>query len=131
MSKGRAYLFVVPWSVNDVGGVNQVVLNLYRQFEAGGVYTPRILVLSWECVHTSKSDEQGRSVSYMRLRAPFACDASFASIAKWAVCLLSELFRLARFLRANDVAIVNVHYPSLAALQFILVRLLFQRELKI
>ena len=39
--------------------------------------------------------------------------------------------RLDRYLRASDVANVNVHYPSLTALQFILVRLFFQPDLKI
>lgn len=131
MNKRRAYLFVVPWSPTDVGGVNQVVLNLYRQFEAGGVFTPRILVTSWDSAKSSKSEQKERSVAYMRLRPPFIPSAPLASITKWAVCLLPALSRLDRYLRASDVANVNVHYPSLTALQFILVRLFFQPDLKI
>ena len=131
MSHGRAHLFVVPWKVTDIGGVNQVILNLHRQFEAGGVYTPRILVTSWDCVRPSKSDEQGRSVTRLRLRSPCTTQAPVRSFVKWIVWLLPELWRLARYLRANDVCNVNVHYPSLAALQFVLARYVFRRELKI
>jgi glycosyltransferase involved in cell wall biosynthesis len=131
MTQGRAHVFVVPWKVTDGGGVNQVVLNLYRQFEAGGVYTPRIFVTSWDCVRPSRSTEQGRSVTRMRLRPPYTPHAPFGSLAKWTINLIPELSRLARYLRANDVSNVNVHYPSLAALQFVLARYLFKRELKI
>ena len=109
MNKRRAYLFVVPWSPTDVGGVNQVVLNLYHQFEAGGVFTPRILVTSWDSAKSSKSEQKERSVAYMRLRPPFIPSAPLASITKWAVCLLPALSRLDRYLRASDVANVNVH----------------------
>lgn len=125
----RSYLFVVPWPVIDVGGVNQVVLNLCRQFEAEGTYVPKILVASWDHVRPVTSDENGRSVSYMRLRPPVISGAPLTSIAKWALFLLPDLTRLARYLRDNGVLHVNAHYPSLAALQFVLVAALLRRRL--
>lgn len=33
MSRGPVHLFVVPWRPTEDGGVNQVVVNLYRHFE--------------------------------------------------------------------------------------------------
>ncbi len=130
MNKRSAYLFVVPWPVTGVGGVNQVVLNLYHHFEAGGVYTPKIFVTSWDHHLPLTADENGRAVSYMRLRSPLG-SGPFAAVVKSAVFLPFEVLRLARYLRANDIAIVNVHYPSLSALNFILVRFFRRRPLRV
>jgi len=131
MSKTRAYLFVLPWSVTATGGVNEVVLNLYRHFETGGVYTPKILVTSWHRVRSSDPRGQGRYVDYMRFRPPIVSSAPVVSMAKWLICLLPDLFHLARYLRSNGVAVVNVHYPSLCALQFVLARLFFHQKLRV
>jgi glycosyltransferase involved in cell wall biosynthesis len=130
-SKNRTYLFVVPWTLTEVGGVNQVILNLCRQFESGDKYSPKILVSSWDYTRSFTSNEQGRSVSYMRLRGPIESSAAVSSLAKWAVFLLPELIRVARYLRANSVSHVNVHYPALSALHFVFVRALFRRRLRL
>src|SRR5262245_8269643 len=111
MSKTRRYLFVMPWSVTDTGGVDQVVLNLYRHFQTGGVYTPKILVTSWHRVRSPDSRDQDRCIDYLRFRPPIVSSAPVVSMAKWLICLLPDLFHLARYLRSNDVAVVNVHYP--------------------
>jgi glycogen(starch) synthase len=67
----------------------------------------------------------------MRVRTPIAPEAPFTSVAKWAFLLLPELLRIARFIRANDIAIVNVHFPSVSALQFVLARMLFGLRVRI
>ena len=125
----------MPWRVTEVGGVNQVVLNLYRQFELAGTRTPRIGVNSWVHKHPLLAREDDRSVAYMRVRAPIATASEsrgpLAWTGAWVAQFLPEAMRLARFLRANDIACVNVHYVSLAALQFVLVRRLFLSRIKI
>ena len=126
-----AHLFVVPWNVTDIGGINQVILNLFRHFEAGNAYVPKILVNSWEHARPSTASLHGRPVSRMRLRPPTMSGSPWIALAKWIVFLIPELVRLAQFLRKSDVAIVNVHYPSLAALQFVLVRFLLPRRPKV
>jgi glycosyltransferase involved in cell wall biosynthesis len=136
MSNRPVYLFVVPWPVVEEGGLNQVVLNLVRHFRASGVYTPWIWVTSWEHKRASTiAREDGTFVTCMRMRTPMASGVHAARtaawIAKWSAVLLPELLRIARFLRANDVAYVNLHYPSLAALQVVLARALFVRRVKI
>ena len=135
MDERPGYLLVVPWPVTDRGGVNQVVLNLYRQVEAAGEYTPGIWVTSWQHRRLLTTREEGRSVAYLRLRRPIGRRRRLGATAGWlataAVFLVPELLRIARFLRANDVTCVNIHYPSLAALQLVLARLLFARRLRI
>ena len=41
------YLFVLPWSPEHAGGVNQVVLNLARQIQVEGEWNPLILISDW------------------------------------------------------------------------------------
>ena len=135
MHRRPGYLFVVPWRVTDRGGVNQVILNLYRHVEAAGEYTPGIWVTSWDHERLLATREEERSVAYLRMRAPVGSrrrrGATAAWLAAWLLFLVPELLRIARFLRANAVACVNVHYPSLAALQLVLTRFLFARRLRI
>lgn len=128
MSVGPTYLFVVPWVVTGNGGVDQVILNLYRQFEMTRTHVPRILVDSWEHARPLTLDECGRNVTYMRIRPPLGSGSPGAWFTKWVFFLAPELSRLARYLRAHEVDCVNVHYPSLAALQFILVRVFLLRR---
>jgi glycosyltransferase involved in cell wall biosynthesis len=125
------YLFVAPWPVAEVGGVNQVVLNLYRHCEAAGRFRPMILVTKWDHVKPCARTENGRRVAYMRVRAPHGAGRSLRSLLLWAFFLLPDLVRIARFLRANDVDCVNVHYPSLAAIQFVFARFVSRRRPKI
>jgi len=131
VSIGRTYLFVVPWALTGNGGVDRVILNLYRQFEKARAHSPRILVASWEHVQPVTIDECGRRVTYMRIRSPLCPDSPAASVAKWGFFLGPELLRLARYLRAHEVECVNVHYPSLTAIQFILVRSLLLRSFRV
>ncbi|HEX6138667.1 MAG TPA: glycosyltransferase family 4 protein [Casimicrobiaceae bacterium] len=130
------YLFVVPWPVVEEGGLNQVVLNLVRQFRTSGAYTPWIWVTSWEHRRPSTmTREDGTFVTYMRIRSPIVpgvrAARAAARIAKWFAVLVPELLRIAHFLRVNHVAYVNLHYPSLAALQVVLTRSLCARRVKI
>ena len=131
MNKRPGCVFVLPWLMTGVCGVDQVVLNLYREFEAGGEFAPQILVMSWEHPRPVASIENGKSIAYMRVRAPIVSGAPFTSIVKWASLLIPELSRIARFIRANDIVAVNVHCPSTKALQFVLARFLFRLRFRI
>ena len=125
------YLFVAPWDVTDVGGVNQVILNLSRLMREGGTYVPKIVVASWTGAASPVNLRNGVPVSRMRLRAPLMPGAPVRSAIKWAATLVPDLVRLARCLRNDEIATVNVHYPSLAALQIVLARVLLRRSLRI
>lgn len=120
------YLFVAPWDVTDVGGVNQVILNLSRLMREGRAYVPKILIGSWSGKESSARVANGVSVSRTRLRPPVMPGAPVLSAIKWGVTLVPDLIRLARYLRRHDIAVVNVHYPSLAALQLVLARVLLR-----
>src|SRR5438045_3964103 len=122
------HLFVLPWDLDDPGGVNEVVKNLYRRFAQDGGAVPHVLVTSWPHRKPASAIEDGRAITRMRLRAPVVTGQGLRAPAKWALSLLPEIVRLARLLRARRVAVVNVHFPSLAALQVLLARPLCGRR---
>lgn len=125
MARRPGYLFVVPWDVTEVGGVNQVILNLSRLMREGDTYVPKIVVTSWGA-ESSVNLCNGVPMSRMRLRPPVMSRAPVRSAIKWAATLVPDLIRLARCLRNDEIATVNVHYPSLAALQLVLARVLLR-----
>ena len=43
----RAYLFVLPWSLKHLGGVNQVVINLGLEMQRAGIFEPVVLITDW------------------------------------------------------------------------------------
>src|SRR5579875_1624165 len=49
------YMLVSPWEADTIGGVNQVVTNLYRQIQQAGKWRPALLVLDW----ASSSPQEG------------------------------------------------------------------------
>jgi glycosyltransferase involved in cell wall biosynthesis len=118
------HLFVVPWSVVDSGGVAQVVTNLYRNFAHGEPSSPEILVLSWSHPRPVSVVEHGRRVTYMRVRSPAGGRRAAVRWLKWIVMLPFDVLRLAHYLRDHGVGTINLHYPSLAAVEFILARAL-------
>jgi glycosyltransferase involved in cell wall biosynthesis len=128
-SSTRIWLFVLPWDPRRPGGVDQVVLNLFRQVTTGGKFAPKLLIASWEHKVPAESVEDSRPTVRLRLRPPISDDANALALFRWLWCLPGELLRLHRYLRQQRVAVVNAHFPGLSALQFVLVKRLLQREL--
>ncbi|HJU21480.1 MAG TPA: glycosyltransferase, partial [Casimicrobiaceae bacterium] len=114
------HLLVVPWNIDHPGGIEQVATNLYRRLDAGSRYSPEILVASWPHRTPLSTVKDGRRVSYLRVRMPISRERGLRTFVKWLVSLPFELVPLVRYLRERRVATINIHYPSLAALQFLL-----------
>ena len=114
------HLLVVPWDIDHPGGIEQVATNLYERFDASGQYSPEILVLSWPHRTPVSMVKNGRRVSYLRVRFPIAAECGLRTFAKWLVSLPFELLPLVRYLRDHRISTINIHYPSLASLQFVL-----------
>ncbi|HET7033316.1 MAG TPA: glycosyltransferase family 4 protein [Casimicrobiaceae bacterium] len=131
MAKRPGCLLVLPWIATPVGGIDQVVLNLYRKFEDADDFLPQILVTSWPHVQPLTTIEHGRSIAYMRVRSPVAPGAPLTSSAKWAFLLMPEISRIGKFIRSNNIAAVNIHCPSLAAVQFVLARTLLALRFRV
>jgi glycosyltransferase involved in cell wall biosynthesis len=125
------YLIVSPWSLTNPGGVDQVILNLYREFGRTGIWGPHVLISSWNDVAPRTTVEDGLTISYLRLRRPIHSAWGVASLFGWLVTLPMELPVLARFIRDNRVTVVNIHFSSIVAIQFLLVRIFYRLPFQI
>lgn len=114
MAERPGWLFVLPWSPEHVGGVNQVVKNLYREFEQRQDYRPLLLVPDWTAATAEPAGYAGFDSWLLRLRVPPAAQSAGLWL-RYALSLPGDLLRLARWLRREKIAVVNFHYPSLAA----------------
>lgn len=116
------HMFVLPWELRHPGGVNEVVRNLLAGFERDGPLRPAVLTSDWSCPRPDVRVVDGRTTVHARLRIP--CDEArpLKSFLLFCVTLPFALWRLGRALRRERVAVVNPHYPTLAAWNFVLAR---------
>ena len=116
------YLFVLPWPFQSPGGVNQVVLNLYRECERAGRYEPLILIIDWSSPRPQPKFVDGFRCIHLRIpvlaTAGLSWRVSMALLARVPV----TLWRLRRILSRHHVCAVNPHYPTLSVLNFVLMK---------
>lgn len=125
----KSFVFVVPWPVDSVGGVNEVVLNLALQLARTSLWRPVIVISRWD-VGPSPIPVRGCEVVHMRLRDPLSAGGLRGSLAALA-CWPFDSYRLLQFLRSRNAAVVNVHFPGLNAGPLFILKLfrLFQGKL--
>lgn len=118
-SQQASILFVLPWELHHPGGVNQVVANLFDTcLEAIGL-RPLLLVKSWPHRRPEIDLVDGRTTFRLRLRSPLPADTPSAILAFF-LELPATLRSLRSLLRTHSVSIVNIHYPSLDTLTWLL-----------
>jgi glycosyltransferase involved in cell wall biosynthesis len=123
-SQPGTYVLVLPWDVHQVGGVSQVVINLYREILSGGELQPLSMVAEWSALRPVESLLDGRRTVHLRLWAPWWGGASKLLPLKWILASPLFLTDLLRFCRRHRVAAFNFHYPSVAVFSIALLRAL-------
>lgn len=109
------YLFVLPWSLQGVGGVNQVVINLAREMQKQGQFEPLFLIADWDAPSPVAGSEHGLATLRWRIRS---YHAGMGIKEKLAYRLWERGF--SRALEAlcieRNIAAINMHYPGPIAL---------------
>lgn len=103
-------LLVVPWD-QESGGVAAVVGYLARHLEAEGHGVLFLHPGASEVVRHKKT-KWGFPGVELKLRAPFNPNYPLRSVVSFLVMFPFTLFQLVRLLRANDIRVVNIHYPG-------------------
>jgi glycosyltransferase involved in cell wall biosynthesis len=130
--RAPGYLFVLPWSLEWIGGVNEVVRRLYDELAQRGDYRPVVLELGWTERPRQSPDPERRRTSWMRLQSvpldgpAMSKEKLVARLRRPGACL-----RLRRFLRDENVQVVNLHYPGLLLEHFAALRRLHLRDFKL
>ncbi|HJU23798.1 MAG TPA: hypothetical protein VJ891_14930, partial [Casimicrobiaceae bacterium] len=118
------YLLVLPWPLSSIGGVTQVVMNLYRECERAGKFSPLIMILDFgQSAPTFEIVDGFRCVRF-GLAAPAAEGWSIRGMLSFARRAPLTMWRLHRLLSTLRVTAVNAHYPTLSSINFVLLRLL-------
>jgi len=123
-SARSTFVMVLPWDPNFGGGVNQVVLNLYREMVLTGEVQPLIVVSKWSAFRPVESQVDGHRIVYMRLAPPWSERGSILSFLKWMLLSPVYLANLMRFCRRHRVVAFNFHYPLVNAFPIALLRFL-------
>src|SRR5688572_6020661 len=122
LKRPASYVFVLPWDLSARGGVNQFVVELFREMESGGHVRPLVLVNRWESPRAVELSEHGRPTVHLRLRSPFEPGRAVGSFLRFLLFLPATLWRLRHLARRHGVAAFNPHYPGLGAWNFLLLR---------
>ncbi len=105
----RAYLFVLPWSLKHLGGVNQVVINLGLEMQRAGIFEPVVLITDWNATVPVWEEMHGLKTVRWRIR-PYHQSMNFKEkVAYW---VWENSFRSAfqEFCSEYRVAAINPHF---------------------
>jgi hypothetical protein len=64
-----SYVIVVPWNL-EIGGVHEVVINLYREMLSAGEMQPLVMIGEWSALRPIEKVVDGRHTVYLRLWCP-------------------------------------------------------------
>lgn len=105
------HLFVLPWSLVHLGGVNQVVLNLAREMTKSGVLEPLVLISDWSATRPVWEVVHGIQTVRWRIR-PSNRDMSLKSRLLFRLWQFRFRAQFWQFCRKHRVVTVNPHYPG-------------------
>jgi glycosyltransferase involved in cell wall biosynthesis len=107
---GRTYVLVLSWPVTVTGGVNEIIFALAHELRKLG-WRPLIAVVTW-----SKTDQpaewRGISVVNLQLRDLAACRKP-KPLAGFLSTSIRDARALRQFIRRENVAVLDFHFPSL------------------
>lgn len=124
MSSRGSYLFILPWSLTAFGGVNQVVLNLHKEMNKNGLYVPLIMVNSWRDTGIRKEKLDNIDHFFFRMRSPWNKSRKIINFIAFCLETVRVAKELNKYIKANKVKVANVHYCSLYAMNFVLLKIL-------
>jgi len=111
MSGRSTYLFVLPWSLTHIGGVNEVVANLAEEMSRRGSFDPLVLVADWNASKPRYGFERGIPTVHWRIR-PYPDSLHPKEIVAYLVWLWRFQTDFARFIRKQRVRVINIHYAN-------------------
>ncbi len=115
------YLITIPWELDALGGVSQVVLNLQRELGNRG-WSPTVLVSDWSAKRPRFASDGPVGLIRWRIRSPWPSGHLLRGLIAFALTLPSAGWTLRRLARRHDWRVVNIHYPELSALNWIVLR---------
>ena len=115
------FVILVPWRLEHRGGVNQRVINLYKEIARAGSFDPLVLTPEWDSAQQEQENAGCRTV-LMHIREPVSERASLRGLIAYFLTLPSTLYRLRRFIARYDIRVVDGQFPTLHLLNFAILK---------
>ena len=119
---GDTWLFVVPWELHHVGGVNQVALNLAAEMRSRNDVEPLIAVNTWGQKHFLRDEYEGIQVIRLWSPTPWTESRRLLNLVRYVLTLPLTILRLGKILRQLNVRVVNIHYPGLSDVNWVILQ---------
>jgi glycosyltransferase involved in cell wall biosynthesis len=115
-----AQAFLLGWPLANLGGVNEVVRNLVREFSQSGDLAPVVI----EAMDGSGESSSEDGTPVFRIPIPMIYDARAPVRTFLRFCLVAPFFfrRLGAICRQHDVRVLNPHFVGIEHLTLILFR---------
>ena len=118
----KSYAFVLPWPIDHLGGVNEVVRNLMEEFRAAGEFHPVLIENHWPSPRPEV--ERHRDHTYIRMRLRPLDNTSIRMPVAFFLSLPFTLRHLAHLAAEHQIDAFNIHFPGLDSLNWIALRAL-------
>ncbi len=116
------WLFVSPWDLHHPGGVNQVVESLFDANVQVLRNRSLLLIKSWKAGRPNVVQIDGRRTTYGHCRSPWDAKRPVLNALAFLLELPATLARYCGLLRREGVVRINVHFPELDALIWLVLR---------
>jgi glycosyltransferase involved in cell wall biosynthesis len=118
----RSALLVISWHPSIPGGVTTAVLNLHDQLIQSLGWGARLLVDTSLMPASRAETVDGREVSFVGIRPPYVQGRALRSAIAFAIYFLPAAFSCRRLLRQRAIEMVNLHFPGVEALFWVLLK---------
>ncbi|MGH8468036.1 MAG: glycosyltransferase family 4 protein [Gammaproteobacteria bacterium] len=118
----KSYAFMLPWSIDHPGGVNQVVKNLLEEFRVAGEYHPILIENHWDYARPDIQDRPDYTHIRLRLRGPLGNSHHLKTLVAFLLSLPFTLRTLGRLITEYRIEAFNAHFPGLGTLPIALLR---------
>lgn len=114
------HAFLLSWPLANLGGVNNVLRNLIREF-GNGEPAPALIELTYNINWLEKVESP---IPYCRLKAinPYSHQHPWRGLIAFAFKLPAWIWRVASFCREWNIQILNPHFVGLEHFSFVLMR---------
>jgi glycosyltransferase involved in cell wall biosynthesis len=126
-----SWLYVLGWDLSDVGGVNEVVKNMFDRTARYFGHRPIMFVRKWGQTEPITEVQDGRLTITGEIRSPWDTRRPLINLLVYTLSLPWALRRLLTVVRKQRIKMIHVHFPDLHALTWILVSRLAGRDTRV
>lgn len=121
-SPQKSWLFILPWDIYHPGGVNQVVANIFDEMLLHNDFRPILLVSDWNAKTAKSQVINTRETIRFRTYNVFSNKNRVKAFFSFFFHLPLWLKDAGYIVASNNVSVINVHYPTLSALSWLILK---------